>query len=117
MTKRITLLFEDHPDTPVSVIVSPVPMRAYFDLWTALSRPSIPMAEFAETMQRIQELAQPEPALDELDYALARAVVNAWTVAVREVPVPLPVAPSEPEPSPEPSTATPARRSRPRRNS
>lgn len=115
--KRVDLVFEEYPDTPVSVVVSPVPMRAYFDLSESYFRASMPMDEFRACLDTFERLAQPEPSLDELDFNLARAAITQWIAAVREVPLPLPVAPSERRPSQEPSSGTRAARRTNRRRS
>jgi hypothetical protein len=114
--KRIEFQFAEFPDTPISAVVSPVPMGVYFDFldrWLVTQ----PLAEYRESLETFQRIAQPDPPIAELDFNLGRALVNEWLAAVREVPLPLLGAPSEPEPSPEPSSATPARPSRSRQSS
>ncbi len=111
--KRVTLEFEDCP--PVEVTVSPVPMRAYFDFVESWTRDST-VEKFRAELAGWSKLAEPSPPIEDLDWGHARAVVNGWITAVREVPLPLPVGPSGQRPSPGPSSAIPAGHRKPRRS-
>lgn len=118
MAKRVTLLFEDFPDTPVEVTLSPVPMRAFFDFverWAQTSTTD----DVREAVADFTPLAQPSLSdglvLEDLDYGLLRATINEWARQVRDAPLPLLLDHSAPQRSPARSSGTPGgRRKSPR---
>ena len=121
MGTTAVFVFDEFPDGEVTVRLSPVSMRDYFDFlerWNADST----IGGFRAEIAHFAEIAQPTwtfPAasFEDLDYALVKAIVNAWVKRVPEVPVPLPLASSGTERSREPSTETPAAEASPRRSS
>ena len=121
-----TLVFYEYPDDEIVVRLSPIPMRAYFDLLADYDAANTAPA-YAALFERFVGLGLlvswtfPEPCdVDGFmarDFKLGLAIVKQWIVGVRDVPLPLPRSasggtPSTPEASPpsstEPSSSTPS---------
>ena len=116
MTTRTLGPFEEYPGDTVTVTVSGVPMRWFFDFrrrWYTVR----PTEEFVADVEAFAERARPEWTRNDPDLAPAefadlpleviRVVVDGWIDAVPEVPPPLPLGSSAGGPSAGPSTPEP----------
>ena len=96
--KTLPLKFEELP--PVVVRISPVPTREFLDIVAqadtlVLDPEAIDKlaAAFAPYVVSVDGKKTSAKALLELDFNQFLAVIRAWVVGVREVPLPLPLAP------------------------
>lgn len=128
MTTRTFGPWEQYPGDTVTVTVSGVPMRWFFDFRARWYGPRRPTDEFLADVGAFAERAAPEwtrvhPAFGQaesfadLPLEVVRSVVNDWDDAVMEVPPPLPLGSSGGGPSAAPSTPAPGGRTRSRRSS
>lgn len=98
--KTATITFpDDYPDATVEVVVSPVPVAAYWDIVARLNefRPSRDAFEGLATdfAPFLSAWSFDAPAdvtgLMATDYNLILGIVQAWAVEVRDAPLPLSV--------------------------
>lgn len=95
--KTATLTYDEYPDESVEVVVSPVPMDAYWALHTQLMTLKWNKADFdalgkafAPYLHGWTFKEKPDAnGLAARDYNLALAIVRDWLTEVREAPLPL----------------------------
>lgn len=94
--KTAELVFEEYPDDTYTLQISPVSVRKFFDFVGEWAQDST-WEDYLAQLTRFTDLASPAlngtplsaDAFLEGDNALAKAIVNQWIVAVRDVPPPL----------------------------